>query len=291
MEEDKNLVEKVDEEVTFPTGIQEETPSFLKRHGGSIIRTGIVISFAYVFLSAMAYGMDSSSTTVENYKPKGRKTEEIKKNKHAQHPKLAKLADFAERLYKASLFPWEKMGYINSEKRKAIRNKAFEIEGIDEYNPEHNKKRFAFYRKMGIAVREKNDLPVSITLKNLKELIEKKSDYRIPGWDNLEKHYSEEGILYVRGQAFFKADSKSEGGDEDGVANGTEWKKALNKMGYIIEEDAIEETALRLKGKDSKELKEEIKELIKEVKKNPDYFGNVPKFVPTEKLKKYIFSK
>lgn len=92
------------------------------------------------------------------------------------------------------------------------------------------------------------------------------------------------GILALQGNAYYKADD-----DEDGVVTDKEWKKALHEMGYKSQDDVLEEITNSLYGKTKEELKTELEGIVKKSKEDTYYLtGNIPKTIPTSKLKEYL---
>jgi len=141
-------------------------------------------------------------------------------------------------------YPYTVRGIVNWARYDVVRQKAFEIAGIDENNPEHDEKRFRFYRDIGVAVRQEDDdtHEIYICFEDLRTYIQKNSDFKIKGWENWKDNIPETGRkkwAYLLGKVFYKADSSSQGGNEDGVVDNKEWNVALNDMGYNTLEDFV----------------------------------------------------
>jgi len=144
---------------------------------------------------------------------------------------------------------------------------------------------------MGFAVRKTYDLTkgIYIPFKDWKNFIEKNAQYRIKGWDKwfelgLTDDQNIKSYKSLLGRSYFKADSKSESGNEDGIVDDVEWSRALNKMGYrdiySVVKEAMKEF-YKLKPQDSKEnLERSVRDAI----------TNVPNKIPKEKLEVYISS-
>jgi len=83
------------------------------------------------------------------------------------------------------------------------------------------------------------------------------------------------------GKAFFKADSESQEGNEDGIVDNVEWSKALNRMGYRTMEHEVTE----LSGHNNP--REELERLVADMRTNPDYLS-VSDVIPMSRLEAYF---
>jgi len=179
-------------------------------------------------------------------------------------------------------YPYTVRGIVNWARYDRVRQKAFEIAGIDESNLEHDEKRFRFYRDIGVAVRQEDDdtHEIYICFEDLRTYIQKNSDFKIKGWENWKDNMPETGRkkwAYLLGKVFYKADSSSQGGNEDGVVDNKEWNLALNKMGHYTMDDLL--SKLQEDINDSDELRGNpdaiIDYVFESVKKHSDTFVDV----------------
>lgn len=275
-------------------------PGFLRKKAGLIAGWLVIGGVAYSLLSFVAF-----ATSVENncrheqFNP--RKNEAVTKKELTGLEKsvIGFLKSEAGQslgmgVLKAAEAPWKSMGFVTSGRYNAVRDKAFEIAGIDENNPKHDTKRFMFYRQLEVAVSDTNKFSdyVYIPFEKLKNYVEKNSSYKLEGWDEwkevIEENSYKEKVVSL-GKAFYKADSKAQNGNEDGVVGIIEYKRMINQMGYRTQEDIINGLAKRLEGKKAESLKAEISDMISKAEKNPAYIhSNVPNTIPLQKLKEYL---
>lgn len=262
----------------------KQKKNFWKKHNGKI-GWGIIGLFMYGLVTFVGGSTNCNMPAMrEEFNP--RKYVERKKDN------IEKTMSFLEE-HCGDVFtavfnaPWRAMNMVTMERYIDLRKKAFEIAGIDEKNPAHDAKRFQFYRQLGIAVRDTNDVmdAAYIPFETLKAYVEKNSEYKVDEeWKDIVMDDSYKERCLVQGKAFFKADA-----DENGVADNKEWKQAMHEMGYRSQEEILESFAEKLHGKTKEELKTELEEMVKKSKKDSKYLtGNIPEEIPISKLKEYI---
>ena len=164
-------------------------------------------------------------------------------------------------------------GNVTPAKYRAIRDKALEIAGVDEFNPADNVKRFSLYRQLGVAVRETEDagkriyIPIEVWV----DFITKNGGFDTDKWKKLRdeyNNYSFKACPILLGKAFFNADSKSQGGNEDGRVDDSEWKNTLPQIGYMTIEDVVNDITARVRG--GSFSKEDLKDLMRKITASPD---------------------
>jgi len=185
-------------------------------------------------------------------------------------------------LVKAAEFPWKMFGFVTSHQYLEARTKAFEVAGIDENNPLHDPKRFHLYRQLGFAVlqSEDRDAGIYVPFRAWVDYIEGNSSFRNSEWTgSRELKLGGKVAGQLRGEAFFKADSTSQSGNGSGVAERTEWNRALNTMGYTTMDDLIDEVR-RVVESDNLNFRESI----------PDSLVDLNSSIPNLKLEEFIRS-
>ena len=182
--------------------------------------------------------------------------------------------------------PWKAMGIVTYDRYLNARKRAFELAGIDENDPEDDTRRFSFYRGLGVAVRRTGNTEqrVYIPFGSLRNFVEQNSGYRFEDWKEIMPNSGSKLHSALLGRAFFKADSKSQGGDEDGTVDNIEWSSALNQMGYRT----MEYEVAKLLGNNTVP-REELERLVADMRTNPDYLS-APIIIPTSKLEAYVSS-
>ena len=281
-----------------PTTSNEEQ-GFFRKHKYGLIQTGL-----FTACGGMMYGMltllmgqivVNSSEVYEYHNPRAveQRTQNRRGNvkKDAVLTLMDKVEPYMMPIVRATEAPWRKMSYVMPEHYKQARAKAFQIAGIDENNPLHDKKRFDLYRQLGFAVLRDEDgsRGIYIPFKVLKDFIEKNSSFRNPEWDQLLEPETTSGGKYtgtLMGKVFHKADSKAQGGNEDGVADNLEWNRALKAMGYTTVDDIIEDIIQKVKA-NSPELNAELRQTIRSVKKG-DKIADFDTGLPTRTWESYL---
>jgi len=257
-----------------------EEQGFFKKHKYGLIQTGLITA-----LGGMMYGMFTlmigqvivnGSEVYEHHNPRAVEARSQSRRKDVKKDPIITLTDKVEPymmpIVRAAEAPWRKMGYVMPEHYKAARVKAFQIAGIDENNPLHDKKRFELYGQLGFAVLRDEDgsRGIYIPFKVWKDFVERNSSFRNPEWNQLIEPESKNGGKYtgtLMGKVFHKADSKAQGGNEDGVADNLEWNRALKAMGYTTVDDLVDEIIERVKA-NSPELKAELRQTVRSVQRS-----------------------
>ncbi|MBI2558191.1 hypothetical protein HYW20_02620 [Candidatus Woesearchaeota archaeon] len=150
-------------------------------------------------------------------------------------------------------------GRVTKDRYLEVRNKAFEIAGIDENNPKDNEKRFKLYRQLGFAVRktDNNGFGIHIPYSAWKDFVERNSSEKVPMLSEIgaTKRYTDLGHF------LFDADSKSNKGNENGFVNDKEWLNALRQEGYTTIEDIVKQT---MRGSRMNISREGLKSLLRD---------------------------
>ena len=198
---------------------------------------GAALVFYAAFSFITLFTTYDIKSKIEEYNPRIRQERNI----------IGKKADkdfenVAQHVYDFSMFPWKRTGLATHERYLETRLKSLDLAGIDEMNSTHDANRFSLYRNLGFAVRQSDRLEqgIYIPFSAWRDYLRKNSGMDIKDLDKLtemlgdKKNYS-----ILLGRAFFKADSKKEGGNEDGVADNFEWGQALRQMSYYTLEDIV----------------------------------------------------
>ena len=283
---------------------------FLKRYRQALIKTGLITILVGGFytIATLATGamITQHSNVFEHFNPRARYEEQERiREKIQKNDSLRKTVDTIDRVseyarpfgavIKAIVeFPWIKNGYVTPERYTEVRTKALEIAGIDERNPLHDKRRFELYRQLGFAVSrdEYGRRGTYISFQVWKQFIERNSTFRNPEWDQLHEPETNSGGKYngqLLGKVSYKADSRAQGGNEDGVVDRLEWNKALTAMGYTTIDDLIEQIIEKVKT-NLPELRIELEDTIKNIKKG-DRIADADTIPPTRKLEAYLKQK
>lgn len=282
-----------------PTTSNEEQ-GFLRKHRYGLIQTGLFTALGGMMYGILALTTGTSivnqSEIYEHHNPRAveqraqSRREGIKKD-HTVITLMDKVGPYMMPIVRAAEAPWRKMGYVMPEHYKQARAKAFQIARIDENNPLHDKRRFEFYRQLGFAVLrdEEGSRGVYIPFKVWKDFIEQNSSFRNSEWDQLIEPESKSSGKYtgtLLGKVFHKADSKAQGGNEDGVADNFEWNRALKAMGYTTVDDIVDEIIERVKA-NSPELKSELRQKVRSVQRS-DKVADFDTRLPTRTWESYL---
>ena len=259
-----------------------EDKGFFAKHKRKI-SAGILATTFYGFFSFTALNMHITSAPIyEEFNPRRDKS-------HLSHIFNESvdnaIAISGQAIIDGASVPWEVYRLVTHDKYLDTRNRAFEIAGINESHPEDDANRFSFYRKLRVSVRGTNNpnQRVYVPFDNLRNFIEQNSDYR---FEYLEEIIPTTGFKLrstLLGKAFFKADSKSQGGNEDGIVDNVEWSNALNQMNYRTMEYDV--TTLL----SHSNPREELERLVADIRTNPNYL-NTPDILPISRLELYISS-
>ena len=272
--------------------VQEDyKPGFFVRHFGKIaIGGGVPVALYLISMIATTSLTQFIPIAYEEFIPRKR----IEITYHPQQMLSNGLETSGRALISVSSYPLELSNLVTFDRYEAVRNKAYEIAGVDENNPEDDAKRFQLYRQLGFAVKKTNDVynGIYIPFEVWRKFIEQNSNQRVAGADkwyegipSMAKYYST-----LLGRAFFKADSKSQGGNEDGIVDAIEWVNALKQMGYTTIDTVLAEITKQFK--DPEDLRAELQRIITETRTNPNFlFDTPPKLLPRSRLENYVSSK
>ncbi len=173
--------------------------------------------------------------------------------------------------------PYRLSGIPTAEDHLSLRRQVFNQEGIDPTNPDDNEKRFELYRSLGYAVRDP-----TIIQNNIKIPFEAWNSYISNQTFTPSKLLTRKfpilsgKIIFVaipseiNGRINFKADSESQGGNENGVMELEEWDTALQKMGYITPSSLAQQITNGV-GMTANELES----LLEETTNNPNYVQDI----------------
>ena len=270
---------------------------FFRKYRHRLAHAAIVTSLGsliYAVLTAIiGNAIIDNSFVDEHYKTRiERKSDDAKEDPQTIRIPTDQIEPYFRPIIKAIEFPWRKMGYVMPDHYREIRARAFQIAAIDENNPSHDKRRFELYRALGFAVLREGDgsRGIYIPFKVWRDFIEANSSFRNPEWNQLAEPDSKRGSKYegtLNGKVFYKTDSRSQGGNEDGVVDNLEWGRALKVMGYTTVDKLVDEIIERVKA-NGPQLKQQLTQTIRNVKKNDRLVADFDTMPPIRTLEEYL---
>lgn len=277
---------------------------FFRRHSVGLLQialSAMIFGVAYIGFAATTGNLILNNSEIyEHHNPTAAEQQaQSRKQDNKKYPSVVKsmsttmeaTAPWAVAITRAAEAPWKMMGYVTPDTYREARAKALQIAGIDENNSSHDKQRFEFYRQLGFAVIRTEDGRRGIYIPFIawREYIKQNTSFRNPEWDQLKDLTSKPSEKYrgfLRGKVFFKADSKAQGGNEDGIVDDLEWNRALEAMGYTPVESIVDQIIEKAKA-NSPELKAELGQTIRTMLKS-EKVADLDTRIPITTLEAYL---
>ncbi len=179
------------------------------------------------------------------------------------------------------------------EQYKQIRKQAFELVNINSNEASDNEKRYSFYAELGYAVNADTAATIYIPFKTWADFVNKNIDddkLKVQVVDEDLQPSGEKGHLHLSGKAYHISEI-----DSNGVSDLTEWGIGLQKMGYKIPRELVDDViaAAFQTNTPGEGGRKKLLEILQESRINKTYLADrqlTAHEIPIEKLIKYVSS-